>query len=321
MKGSTLGHIGLSLSLLVSLSLPAMAAMPSNPVSDPQFTRLPNGKDLRQITVSGSKLSLAKGTGTAFTARAQAAYEKLRGDSKTDPNHRVQWAFMDLDSHRVIDQSASANIKIFGASVSKIFVGAGLLDKQAGGISDSQLQLMANMLVVSSNTAWTNLQTQIGDGNSNRGREYIHGFTQRMGYERTRGFQGYWGSLHGNELTAAELVEFLHDTYMDEYPGAETLWKIMHACRTGASRGRKYIPSHIYVGGKTGTYDGSTVDPETGSSRRPNGSAYTVAVRNHAMVFNVDGRQYALAVLADTGSDESAALLAGGLIREYTSLD
>jgi hypothetical protein len=38
------------------------------------------------------------------------------------------------------------------------------------------------------------------------------------------------------------------------------------------------------------------------------------------LVFNIDGRQYALAVLANSGSDESAALMAGGLIREYTSL-
>lgn len=85
----------------------------------------------------------------------------------------------------------------------------------------------------------------------------------------------------------------------------------MHACRTGASRGRKYMPSSLYVGGKTGTYDGSTENPETGKN-------YNVAIRNHVLIFNVLGRQYGLVVLANTGSDESAALLAGGLLREYT---
>lgn len=301
-------------------TLNAGAAMPTNPVSDPKFTILPNGKDLRTISVSGSKLSLARGRGSSFSSSARAAYQKLKEDSKTNPNHKVQWTLMDLDNHRVLDQSLSSNRKIFGASSSKIFVGGALLDKQAGALSSSQLQLMADMLVVSSNSAWTNLQKQIGGGDSNRGRQTIHEFTQRMGYERTRGFQGYWGKIHGNELTAAETAEFLHDTYKGEYPGAETLWKLMHACRTGSSRGRKYIPSSIYVGGKTGTYSGTTENPETGSTKNPDGSAYRVSVKNHVLVFNVEGRQYGLAILADTGSDESAALLAGGLIREYAGV-
>lgn len=295
----------------------ATAAMPTNPVSDPQFTRLPNGRDLTSISVKGSRLYLAKGTGTAFGASAKAAYAKLKADSQSNPDHRVQWVLMDLDGHQVVDMSLAHNRKIFGASSSKPFVGAALLDKQGGDLSSSQLQLMSDMIVVSSNTAWTNLQTQAGGGNSTKGREVVHTFTQRMGYERTRGFQGYWGTLHGNELTAHESAEFLHDTYKGNYPGAETLWKIMHACRTGSSRGRKYIPSNIYVGGKTGTYDGPTENPETGKTKNPDGSSYRVAVRNHLLVFNIGGRQYALTILADTGSDESAAVLAGGLIREY----
>jgi hypothetical protein len=176
------------------------------------------------------------------------------------------------------------------------------------------------MLVISSNTAWTDLQAQIGDGDSNKGRERILDFTQRMGYERTRGFQGSWKNMHGNELTALETAEYLHDTYKANYPGAEVLWKLMHTCRTGSNRGLKYIPSQIFVGGKTGTYDGPSVDPETGKNQNPNGSAYKVAVRNHMMVFYIEGVQYALTVLADSGSDESAALLAGGLIREFAHL-
>ncbi|MBX3041467.1 MAG: serine hydrolase [Bdellovibrionaceae bacterium] len=303
--------------LLLSAPLSSFALMPTNPVSDREFTRLPSGKDLREISVNGSRLSLSKGTGSSFTAKNQAAYLQLKEASKNTPGHPVQWAFMDLDAGRVLEESLESNRKIFGASTSKIFVGATLLDKQEGSLNSSQLQLMANMIVVSSNTAWTNLQSQIGNGNANTGRSLVHQFTQGMGYDRMRGFQGYWGNLHGNELTAAETVRFLHDTYKGLYPGAETLWKLMHTCRTGGSRGRKYIPTSIYVGGKTGTFDGSTIDPETGSSKHPNGKPYTVRIRNHAMVFHVNGRQYGLVVLADSGSDESAALLAGGLLREY----
>lgn len=306
-----------SFGLALILPLVTAAALPTNPVTDPEFTRLPNGKNLGSISVSGSRLTLARGMGNSFGSSARAAYARLKADSQSNPDHRVQWVLMDLDAHRVVDMSLSHNRKIFGASSSKPFVGATLLDQKGGDLTSSQLQQMAEMLVVSSNTAWTSLQTQIGGGDSNRGRESIHNFTQRMGYERTRGFQGYWGRLHGNELTAYESAEFLHDTYKGNYPGAETLWKLMHACRTGASRGRKYIPSSIYVGGKTGTYDGPTENPETGKTTNPDGSSYQVAVRNHLLVFNIGGRQYALTILADTGSDESAAVLAGGLIREY----
>lgn len=311
MTRTTVVRNGMAALCLLFIAQTSWSSMPTNPVSDRDFTILPNGKDLRTISVSGERLSLSRGTGQTFGPSAKAAYQKLKADSKADPNHKVHWVLMDLDGGRVLDQSANADKRLFGASSSKIFVGAGLLDKQAGAISSSQLQLMSDMLVVSSNTAWTNLQSQVGDGNSDKGRERIYAFTQRMGYEQTRGFQGYWGRMHGNELTAMETAEFLHDTYMGNYPGAETLWKLMHACRTGASRGRKYLPTSLLVGGKTGTYDGSTENPE-------NGQNYNVAIRNHVLIFNVLGRQYGLVVLANTGSDESAALLAGGLLREYT---
>ena len=292
------------------------AVMPTNPISDPAFSVLPDGRDLSKIKVSGASLSLSKGAGQPFTASAQANYQALLSASQANIDHPVQWALMDLDSGQVLKQSAAANRKIFGASVAKVFTAATLVDKQGGTLMPSQMQLFADMLVVSSNSAWTELQRQAGGGDSDQGRAAIEAFTQRMGYARTHGFQGYWGSLHGNELTAAELARFLYDTYHARYPGAETVWKTMHFCRTGISRGRKYLPDSLYVGGKTGTYDGPTQDPETGLTVNPDGSPYKVKVRNHVLVFNKGGREYALAILANTGSDESAATLAGGIFNE-----
>ena len=137
-----------------------------------------------------------------------------------------------------------------------------------------------------------------------------------MGYLRTKGFQGNLGPIHGNELNAKDLVSFLYDTYHANYTGAETVWKMMHTVRTGANRGFKYIPRHIYVAGKTGTYDGPTINPETGEPTNADGSTYKVRVRHHLMVIHSKGQQYGLAILANTGSDESAALLAGGLFRQ-----
>lgn len=296
---------------LLFTSLQTFAAMPTNPVTDANFSTLPNGVKLQNIAVSGVRLSLTRGIGTKFTATHQASYEKMKADTLTNPKSKVQWAIMDLDAHRVLGESLNSNRKIFGASSSKIFVGGALMNKQNGAISNSQLQLMANMLVVSSNDAWVNLQSQVGDGNANTGRSRIHNFTQGLGLEKTRGYQGYWGNIHGNELTAAETVEYLHSVYKGDFPGSETLWKVMHACRTGASRGLKYLPRTTYVGGKTGTYDGSTVDPETGAG-------VNVAIRNHVLIFNVDGRQYGLTILSNSGSDEATAILAGGLFREFT---
>lgn len=311
MYSTALARTGLFLSFLIGLSpATSSAVMPSNPVTDSEFMRLPDGSDMSSIRVNGARLSLITGAGHTFGSAERAKYERLKEETLNDPNHKVQWALMDLDSHQVLAQSLGSRRRIFGASTSKVYVGGALLDKQQGELSKSQLQLMANMIVVSSNTAWTNLQQQIGDGNSNRGRAAIHAFTQRMGYLDTFGFQGSWGSMHGNELTAYDLVEFMHDTYKGEYPGAEVLWKLMHTSRTGASRAKKYIPREIFVGGKTGTYDGATEIDDVPVS---------VKVRNHLAVFNVGGHQYALAVLADNGLDESSALLAGGLLRDYTS--
>lgn len=309
----------LFLSVWIFTASSAFAALPSNPVTDPDFMKLPDGSKLNQIKVKGTSLYLVKGTGNSFSSSHQADFEQLYDNSKSDPNTEFQWVLMNLDTHQVIDQSLSAQRKFFGASVSKIFVSGTLLDWQNGAISNSQKQLMADMLVVSSNTAWTNLQKQIGNGNSNLGRERIHDFTQRMGYERTRGFQGWWGDIHGNELTARELAEFLYDTYQGHYPGAEYNWKIMHTSRTGTNRAKKYLPSSVYVGGKTGTYHGETVDPETGKSTFPDGRPYTVRMNSQVIVFYYEGRQYALTILANTGTDSTASLLAGGLFRRFVA--
>lgn len=318
MFGNTPIRIGCASLLVLLTTSSAWSAMPTNPVTDKNFTKLPSGQLLTSISVSGSRLSLTKGQGNPYSTVAQESYKKLKVATQTDRDHKIQWALMDLDRHVVIAKSLSAERKVFGASSSKIYVAGALLNKQKGTLTRSQTQLMANMLVVSSNTAWTNLQSQIGGGNADKGRAYIYSFTQGLGYKQTRGFQGTWGAMHGNELVASEIVEYLYDLYHGGFPGAETVWKFMHTCRTGASRGLKYIPTAIYVGAKTGTYDGPTTDPETGSETNKDGTPYKVAIRNHVMVFNVNGKQYGMAILGNTGSDEAVAVLAGGLFREYT---
>jgi hypothetical protein len=298
-----------ALALLISPL--AFAVMPTNPVTDANFTILPNGKDLRTISTSGGKLALKKGDGKVFTAALQEKYVKLKTDSKTIPNYPVTWVLMDLDNHQIIDQSLESNRKQFGASVNKAFIGAALLDNQGGTLTATQLTLMSRMLADSSNVARDEIAyNQIGGGSKTRGRQAIHAFTQRMGYARTVAFGGYLGKMHGNELTALETAELFYDIYHARFPGAEYEWKLMHTCRTGAGRARTYLPADMFIGGKTGTYHGSTVDPETGKGT-------TVNVRHHSIVFNYGGRQYALTMFANNGRDDTTAILAGGIFREY----
>lgn len=308
-------HLILSLVFFASCgqTTPGQAALstPSNPATDPNFLVLSNGINLSSIKVDGEALSLVRGTGNAFTEAQRLQYITLKARTKELADPKIQWALMDLDDHVIVDRSDNIERRMFGASVSKVFVAGALMDRQRGELSQRQLQLMSDMLVISSNTAWRELQKQLGEGNEDRGRELNYAFTQRMGYKNTRGFQGNWGSMHGNELAAGDLVEFLYDTYHGNYPGAEVVWKVMHTSRTGVNRAKKYIPTDVIVAGKTGTYSGSTVDPETGRNIR-------VSVAHQIMTFNVGSKQYALAVLADTGTNETAALLAGGLLREYT---
>ncbi len=306
-----------SFSVLI-LTSSAWSAMPTNPVTDKNFTVLPGGKNLTSIAVKGVKLSLTKGKNGAFGSLQENSYKTLKAATLTDRNHKIQWALMDLDRHSVIAKSLDSDRKVFGASSSKIYVAGTLMNKQNGTLTPAQTQLMADMLVVSSNVAWVNLQSQIGGGNADKGRAAIQAFTQSMGYKNTRGYQGTLGGVHGNELIATEIVEYLYDLYHGSFVGAETVFKFMHTCRTGSVRGLKYIPSTIFVGAKTGTYDGPTTNPETGTGKNSDGTAYKVQIRNHVMVFNVNGKEYGLAILGNSGSDEAVAVLAGGLFREYT---
>ena len=330
------------------------------PETDPDFIKFPNGK-----TFADFKATLVTGTGEAWTDVQQAEYEKL----KQMPVDKVQWALIDLDNNKMLSQSKPTKTRIFGASTSKIFVVSALLERQKGevlrypnlqreikdkkgnvvrtdSISDDDLDHMARIYMKSNNDSWVLLQQRLGKDkngelNADRGRAALIGFTERMGYRDTRGWQGDLmvqneavplarlkgevksrtvlgvdeSYIHGNELTAADTAKYLYDTYTARYPGAEYAWKMMYTCQTGEKKGNKYIPKTIYVGGKTGTF------PNGGPAMSEvNGVKKKVSVRNHALTFHYNGTQYGLVVLTDLGKNEPAAVLAGGLIREFLGI-
>lgn len=213
-------------------------------------------------------------------------------------------------------------------------------------ISDDDIDHLARIYMHSNNDSWVLLQQRLGkDGNgelnADRGRAGVIEFTERMGYHNVRGWQGdllvpspsmamakqrsqisvrknmgvdeYY--IHGNELTAADTVKYLYDTYRGRYAGAEYAWKMLYTCQTGEKKGNKYIPKNIFVGGKTGTFPNGRA-----AMSEVNGVKKKVAVRNHALVFHYNGIQYGLVVLTDLGNSEPAAVLTGGLIREFVGV-
>jgi hypothetical protein len=282
-------------------------------ITDDAFFTLDNGINLRE---SGGKyvarvLTRVKGKGKNFGQRQRQRYCTLKTSFE-----QIQWVLNDLETGEIISKSGNAGESYFGASSSKLFVAAALLDKQDGTLSKEQLRLMVKMIVVSGNRAWKELQRQVGeDGTNDSGREAINAFVEQRGYTTTRGFQGWWKKkdgtkVHGNELNTMELSRFLFDTYHRNYKGAEVLWKIMHATTTGSKKIDKYTPKNVYIGGKTGTYHGPNESPETIKHK-------AIKAHNHAAVLNVNNKYYGISVLSNTGNDEDVAVLAGGLIREY----
>ncbi|MDJ0855133.1 MAG: serine hydrolase [Desulfobacterales bacterium] len=283
---------------------------------DARFFILENGTDLREFGDRniGKMLVRIQGQGVLFGEKQRQHYCRIKHDDN------VQWALNNLETGELIARSNNAGEVFFGASAAKVFVAAALLSKQKGEFTKAQLGLLVRMIVVSSNTAWRELQRQVGaDGTDDGGRAAVDAFIQSMGYFNTRGFQGWWRKpdgtrIHGNELNSLELVKFVYDTYNGLYDGAEVLWHIMQATATGRGRINKYAPRDVYVGGKTGTYDGPNVSPETVKLKN-------IRARNHVANLKIGNDLYGLAILTNTGSSEDVAVLGGGLMREYLGVD
>lgn len=298
---------------LILLFPPQMYSAETSQVPDSAFFTLDSGVDLRELggAYVAKMLTRVRGEGRDFGQRQRQRYCSLKNSVE-----QIQWVLNDLETGEVISRSDNADEAYFGASSSKLYVAAALLDKQEGQVSRKQLDLLVKMIVVSDNHAWKELQRQAGaDGTNDSGRAAVNAFVRKRGYSNTRGFQGWWDKadgtrIHGNELNAMDLSRFLFDTYHQKYKGAEILWKIMHATRTGSHKIDKYTPENIYIGGKTGTYHGPNASPETIKHK-------AIKARNHAAIVNVNDKYYGLSILSNTGNDEDVAILGGGLIREY----
>ena len=287
-----------------------------SPAADNFFT-LDNGVDLRKTLDPNISqlLTPVRGEGSKFGIEEVRRYCELKTN-----NEQIQWTVNDLQTGEILSTSPNSTDAFFGASASKIFVAAALLNKECGKPDKRQLELLVKMIVKSNNAAWIELQRQAGDdGTDDSGRECVNKFVKEIGCANTRGFQGWLclengKKIHGNELNTMALSRFLYDTYHRNYMGADVLWKIMHATKTGRRKINQYTPRDIFIGGKTGTYDGPNESPKTIHFK-------SIKARNHVAILKIKDKYYGISILSNTGSNSDVAVLGGGLMREFLGVE
>lgn len=234
---------------------------------------------LRSLRVRGLPLVSAFGAGQKFGAAEEAAFERL------STRRAVSWIVTELSTGAVVAQSKDADGLYYGASVTKIFVAAAALARHQGPVPRDELQMAAEMIAVSDNPSWKRLQKIVGQ-------DAVQAFAEELGVKKSRVFDGWRGREHGNDVTAGDIALFLSATYREAYPHARTIWALMHAIRTGQTRGHAYLPPILVVGGKTGSWR---------------------SVRHHALAFESGGRAWGIVVLTENASEDDVARLVGGL--------
>lgn len=259
-----------------------------------------------------NKASIAKGTGARFTDVQVKRYCQLKKETTTKPKTKLQWELRNLDDETIVAGSKTPEKIFYGASVSKVFVAGAYLNSVKGNPSESGKQELMNMIVESNNSSWGELQKRAGGGVTSGMKEVDRFLKKDLGIEQSTGFRGDLGDRHGNEISTSDLSSFMQKTFNGDYPGSQDLLKTMYLSRTGSKRGKKYFPSNMIVGGKTGTYKGAT---------RLEGRGIQSKSNHHTMIFEQGGKSYSLSVLSDPGDDETVAILTGGVIRDYLGVD
>lgn len=265
---------------------------------------------LQDLRLRGKPLQPVLGSGQTFSSSHQRAFQNMFSAGSQDAGFPVQWQLMDLEDGQVLSQSAGAGRLFYGASISKVFAAAAFLHRRGAQITGKELSLLAQMLIVSSNRAWGIIQSKTGDGSTYRGQSYQTEFVRRLGLDKTIPFRGWHDNTHGNKVSAAELNRFILKTYKKSWQGSDKLWALMHSCRTLKSRALRWLPADLVVGGKTGTWIGRTVHPQSGKP-------YNAGIRHLTITFRHEDRQYALTILSDGSRNKDLAIMTGGLYRRF----
>jgi hypothetical protein len=248
--------------------------------NDTNFFTTTKGINLSTIAFkSGIKLSRNKGLGGS-------GYNHSKYQSAKN-NPKVYWAIYNISKDKIVAQSTNANKNVYGASVPKVIVASAALDKYDGLFpNQSDYEKVIKLLVKSNNDVWTPLQNLAGGGNA------VNDWSKKMGYtmKSARGM--------GNNANAVDMCKFWSDVCHNRFDGAEVIFRVTASCQTSASRSRKYLPTSLFIGSKTGTYQSSNHD--TGW-------------------INVGSDFYSISVMTDLGSSGSDAIafMFRGLYDEY----
>lgn len=268
----------LALALLVKGKIStALSALRWSKSSD--FFTTTNGINLQSLAKKAG-LTLSKNKGLNSSGFSQSKYQS----AKTNSN--VFWAIYDITNDKLLASSSNATKNVYGASVPKVFVASAALANNNGNVSSADYEKIIKLIVKSNNDVWTPLQNLAG------GPQSVNAWAKSMGYKNQP------ARTMGNNANAIDMCKFWRDVCYDRFKGAEVIYRVSAACQTGSSRSRKYMPSSVFVGSKTGTYLKS----------------------NHDCGFIQDGeRFYAISVFTELGSAGSdyIANMWRGLYNEY----
>lgn len=204
------------------------------------FTDL-RGKNLAAIGASvGVSMKRNNGSNGTFDPSKYAA-------AKANP--KVYWAVYDINAERLLAASPNGTVNVYGASVPKVCVSAAALANNNGVLSsDADYGKMIRLLVLSDNSMWTPVSVMAG------GDAAVNRWAAAMGYNM-RPARGA-----GNQSNAVDLCRFWSDVCHGKFPGADVIFRITNSCQTGGGRSLRFMPSDVFIGGKTGTYEADTHD-------------------------------------------------------------
>lgn len=210
-------------------------------VKENDFFTSTDGRNLSDLAKQvGITLKRNTGLNSSFSESKYKSYKD---------NPSVYWAVYDIQEDKFLASSENASKNLYGASVPKVCVAAAAFNNNNGTLpSNSDYQKVIKLLVKSDNDVWTDVQNIAGGGNA------VNEWSKKMGYNMQPARNG------GNNSNAIDMCKFWKDVCRGNFAGAENIFKISSSCQTSGSRSKKCMPTDIYLGGKTGTYQNANHD-------------------------------------------------------------
>lgn len=290
----------IKLLFLSVISLSSLAHEP-NEISFYNFS----GGNYLELSTDGSKNSIQFGSGENYAKDQAREFESIL----LSRSPQIQWELRDLTNNKIINKSNSVSKLFYGASLSKIFVASAFFNQTADeDISSQSRQELSDLIVKSSNSAWTSLQIKVGLGDEDLGKREIQSFLNSLCIYDSIGYRGYLGNTHGNEINVSDVSTFIQSSFNQEYLNSNHLFKLLFISKTGKSRLKKYFSNSMIIGGKTGTYKGNT---------SINGKRVVTDSNHHMIVFKHRKKYYSMVVLSDGVAQEKLSVLAFGLFKKY----